>query len=295
MNKLILSFLLLIGLFNNKLMAQDLSLQGHRGARGLYPENTTYGLLKTLQFKTVNTLEFDLSITKDHKVILSHEPWMNEDICKPISNDIEDDKSYPKSIYQMTYNTVLEFDCGSKGNKAYPNQEKIFAHKPLLSNTLKEVIEYCRENKLELPHLNIELKSRESWYKIYCPSPEVFTQLVQKVIIESAYPQNKIIFQSFDTEILKELKQSELNWTLSYLVDSKIKPNKAIRKLGFKPSIISPNFKFINKDWVEKYHKNDILVIPWTVNRIKDMNTLLDYKVDGLISDYPNLYSELNK
>ena len=289
MNRLLLIIFVFVNLSSLSGQSQkELSLQGHRGARGLYPENTIYGLLKTLEIPEVNTLEFDLSVTKDQQIILSHEPWMNEEICYLNASEEEN------NIYSMSYEMVKQIDCGSKGHPSFPDQEKKFSTKPLLSETLKAIKQYCSEHELELPYLNIELKSRTSWYGVYCPMPDQFTKLVEQVLLKSGYPKEKIIFQSFDSEILIQFRQSELNWTLSYLVDSKIQPNKVIHKLGFKPDIISPNFKFINKNWVDKYHNKGILVIPWTINQVKDMSILLEYGVDGLISDYPNLFSALN-
>ncbi len=289
MNRLLLIIFVLVNL--SSLFGQskkEISLQGHRGARGLYPENTIYGLLKTLEIPEVNTLEFDLSVTKDKQIILSHEPWMNKEIC--ILNASEEEHN----IYSLSYEMVKQIDCGSKGHQSFPDQEKTFSTKPLLSETLKAIKQYCSEHELELPYLNIELKSNTSWYGIYCPMPDQFTKLVEQVLLKSGYPKEKIIFQSFDSEILIQFRQSELNWTLSYLVESKIQPNKVIRKLGFKPDMISPNFKFISKNWVDKYHDKGMLVIPWTINQVKDMSILLEYGVDGLISDYPNLFSVLN-
>lgn len=289
MNRLMIIIFVLLTLSSLSGQSQsELSLQGHRGARGLYPENTIYGLLKTLEVPEVNTLEFDLSVTKDKQIILSHEPWINEEICFLYASE------EGHNIYSLSYEMVKQIDCGSKGHPSFPDQEKTFSTKPLLSETLKAIKQYCSEHKLELPYLNIELKSRTSWYGVYCPMPDQFTKLVEQVLLKSGYPKEKIIFQSFDSEILIQFRQSELNWTLSYLVDSKIQPSKVIRKLGFKPDIISPNFKFINKNWVDKYHNKGMLVIPWTINQVKDMSILLEYGVDGLISDYPNLFSALN-
>lgn len=290
MNRLLVLIFVLVNLSILSGQSQkELSLQGHRGARGLYPENTIYGLLKTLEISEVNTLEFDLAVTEDEQIILSHEPWINEEIC---NLDVSEERH---NIYNLSYETIKQIDCGSKVHPLFPDQEKVICVKPLLVETLWAIKQYCAKHELDLPYLNIELKSRESWYGVYCPMPDQFTKLVEQILLESEYPKEKIIFQSFDSEILIQFRQLELNWTLSYLVESKIQPKKVMRKLGFKPNIISPNFKFINKNWVDKYHEEDILVIPWTINEVKDMGIVLEYGVDGLISDYPNLFSALNK
>ncbi|MFM8834550.1 MAG: glycerophosphodiester phosphodiesterase family protein, partial [Cytophagales bacterium] len=111
-------------------------VQGHRGARGLKPENTIPAFLTALDYG-VTTLELDVVITKDKKVLVSHEPWMFSGIClTPDGNTIlgKDEKRY--NIYELTYEEVKKFDCGSIGNGHFPEQEKIKISKPLLSDVI---------------------------------------------------------------------------------------------------------------------------------------------------------------
>ena len=61
---------------------RTLDLQGHRGARGLYPENTLIGFTEALDIPELRTLELDLCVTQDDQLIISHEPWINESICE---------------------------------------------------------------------------------------------------------------------------------------------------------------------------------------------------------------------
>src|ERR1700712_1041255 len=94
--------------------AQSFDLQGHQGARGLMPENTVRGMLKALDFG-VTTLNMDAVITKDRQVVLSHEPYFNNEISlTPEGKEItlKDQKKY--NIFQMDYEQVKEFDVGSK-------------------------------------------------------------------------------------------------------------------------------------------------------------------------------------
>jgi len=95
-------------------------LQGHRGARGLKPENTIPAFLVALD-SGVTTIEMDVVITKDKRVILSHEPWMEPDICsKPDGSSISKSEGPKLNIYKMTYDEVKQYDCGSKPNKKFP-------------------------------------------------------------------------------------------------------------------------------------------------------------------------------
>src|SRR5882724_4676749 len=92
-------------------------VQGHRGARGLKPENTVAAFLTGLDMG-VTTLEMDLAITKDKQIVVSHEPWMSAGICiDPSGKSFTEKEEKKYNIYQMTYQEVKQFDCGLKENE----------------------------------------------------------------------------------------------------------------------------------------------------------------------------------
>ncbi|MFN7188669.1 MAG: glycerophosphodiester phosphodiesterase family protein, partial [Cyclobacteriaceae bacterium] len=133
-------------------------VQGHRGARGLKPENTIPAFLAALDYG-VTTLELDLAITKDKKVIVSHEPWMSAAICtQPDGQPIEAKTEMTFNIYQMTYDEVKQFDCGSKGNARFPEQEKMAVHKPLLRDVIAAVEDHIKSFSRYEVDYNIEIK-----------------------------------------------------------------------------------------------------------------------------------------
>ena len=93
---------------------KSIDIQGHRGARGLFPENTVTGFIEAIKLG-VNTLEMDVIISKDNQVVVSHEPWMNEAFCtKKDGGEIEKNSKEKYNLYKMTYAEILEFDCGKK-------------------------------------------------------------------------------------------------------------------------------------------------------------------------------------
>ncbi len=95
-------------------------VQGHRGARGLRPENTIPGFLVAID-SGVTTIELDVVITKDKQVVVSHEPWMSAAIClDPSGSTLQAKEEKKFNIYQMTYDEVRQFDCGSLENKDFP-------------------------------------------------------------------------------------------------------------------------------------------------------------------------------
>src|SRR3989337_2955132 len=97
-------------------------LQGHRGARGLRPENTIPAFVYAID-SGVTTIELDLVITKDNQIIVSHEPWMSASIClQPDGSQISGSEEKSFNIYKMDYAQIQQFDCGSKGNEKFPEQ-----------------------------------------------------------------------------------------------------------------------------------------------------------------------------
>lgn len=267
-------------------------LQGHRGAKGLLPENTLVGFKKALEIG-VNTIELDVVITKDKKVLVSHEPWLNSAIClDSLGNKISEENQMKHNIYNYTYDEIKKIDCGSIGNKDFPNQKKVKASKPLLSEVIDLVESYTQNNKVSVGY-NIELKSDPKGDDLYHPTPSEFSDLVIKLLKEKSV-KNNIVIQSFDTRVLEYINQKHPSYTLAYLVyKGTVKENLDI--LSFTPKIYSPNHKLLSEKVVANLHKKGMKVIPWTINKKEEIRQLLNWKVDGIITDYPNIAKQLHK
>ena len=260
-------------------------LQGHRGARGLAPENTLQAFRKALEVG-VNTLELDIVVSKDRQILVSHEPWMNADICLSAEGEpIEKEKEKTYNIYEMTYEEVKTFDCGSKYNDAFPEQMLETAYKPLLKEVLSMVDSISSNNGRKINY-NIELKSLPEGDNMYHPQPEVFVKLVMDLLQHEA-DLDRITLQSFDFRILQELNKSYPEVRLAVLV-YKIDLESALDQLGFIPEIYSPYFPLVNKNLIKVVHSKGMEIIPWTVNEPEQMKSLLKLGVDGLITDYPD-------
>ena len=262
---------------------QNFDIQGHRGARGLFPENSIYGFIEALKIG-VNTLELDVVITKDSQVLLSHEPWLNESICSPVESS--DKARY--NIFNITYDEVIQFDCGSKGNPKFPQQQKIATQKPLLKDVFDAVEKYVLENNLPKPFYNIETKSTPDGDNVFHPTPEVFMELVYNVVKEKNMLDRTII-QSFDPRTLIALKEMNCFLPQALLVFNADGVKKNLRRLAYKPAIYSPNYILVNKKAVKYCHKQGIKIIPWTVNDEKTMLKMKALGCDGLITDYPDV------
>lgn len=264
----------------------EFDLQGHRGARGLYPENSIEGFLAAVELQ-VNTVEMDVVISKDHKVVVSHEPWFNPTICvgldeKPVSSDSL------ISIYSLTYDEVTNYNCGSLPHPHFPLQAKIPTFKPLLSEVIAEVEK--RVSELELPpvYYNIEIKSTPNGDATMHPNPKMYAELVLDAITTGAITDRTII-QSFDVRALQATKKLAPNIPLALLVEESAGLEKDLAQLGFNPEIYSPHYKLVTKQLVKACREKNMRVIPWTVNEEEDMVRLLELGVDGIITDYPDV------
>lgn len=279
-------FIIIINL--SKVSAQfTYDLQGHRGARGLMPENTIPAMIKALDLG-VTTLELDLAVTKDGEIVVSHEPYMNPVIClTPERAEIPSgDKSH--NIYQLTFDELLSYDCGTKFHSGFPQQVKFHISKPRLSDMIDAVEKYVSDMGLPKPNYNIEIKSSPDGDGIFHPSPKEFSDLVYQLIDEKL-DWNRVNIQSFDFRVLKYMHQAYPEVILAMLVETAAKSEEQLVQLGFQPQIYSPFYPALTKEIVSKLHQKGMKVIPWTVNTTDQMEKLLEIGVDGIITDYPNL------
>lgn len=260
----------------------NFDVQGHRGARGLFPENTVRGFIEALKIG-VSTLELDVVITKDNQVVLSHEPWLSSDICVGVS----DDKS-KFNIYQLTYEDLKKFDCGSKQHPKFPQQQNFPAYKPLLREVFDSVEIFAKANNLPLPFYNIETKCTPEGDGQFHPEPEKFIELVYDVIKQHELI-DRCIIQSFDVRTIKALKELNCFMPQALLVANADGVKKNVAKLGFTPAIYSPNYHLVNKRMVKNCHQMGMKIIPWTVNEIAKMKRLKKIGCDGIITDYPDV------
>jgi glycerophosphoryl diester phosphodiesterase len=266
--------------------------QGHRGARGLLPENTIPAFIKALAFPKVKTLELDVVISKDKQVIVSHEPWMSHHICsKPDGSPVTAEEAEQLLIYHMDYEEIKKYDCGSRGNHRFPEQQAISIHKPSLMDMVSQVELYCKQHNKTAPFYNIELKSQPEYYGIRVPQPAEFVRLVLDEL-DLLNIKDRVNLQSFDLNILKAIKQQEPGISLALLIENTDTPERNLERLGFVPNIYSPYFMLINEDVVEYVHGRGMKLIPWTINDTETMKRLVAIGVDGIITDYPNLIPE---
>jgi len=274
-------------------MNDSFDKQGHRGCRGLMPENTIPAMLYALR-TPVTTLEMDVVITKDKKVVLSHEPFFNHEITtKPDGKYVTEEEEKSLNIYQMTYEDVKKYDVGLKPHPRFPQQQKLKAVKPLLADVIDSVNNYMMMARRPFPYYNIETKCLPAGDGIFHPSPAEFVELLMAVIKEKDI-EERVIIQSFDFRTLKYLHQKYPHIQTAALIEETDKRSleAIIKELGFTPSVFSPAYRLVTDALVQKCHQRNIKIIPWTVNDKAKMDELKRMGVDGIISDYPDLFNE---
>jgi glycerophosphoryl diester phosphodiesterase len=274
-------------------MQNKLDKQGHRGARGLMPENTWPAMKLALDLG-VTTLEMDAVITKDKKVILSHEPFMGHEIAtKPDGSYVTEAEEKSLNIYQMTYEEVKKYDVGMKPHPRFPKQQKINAVKPLLSDLFDSVRQYMMTRRRPFPYYNIETKCMPATDDIYHPKPDEFTELLMAVIKEK-HMEEQVIIQSFDFRSLQYLHQKYPAVKTAMLIEDfdKRTLEDQLKDFGFIPSIYSPHYSLVTDELIKKCHLQNIKIIPWTVNDKAAIDKLIAIGVDGIITDYPDLFNE---
>lgn len=268
-------------------------LQGHRGARGLAPENTLPAFRRALDLG-VTTLEMDAVISADRQVVVSHDPWMASAFCShPDGAPVRPEEEAGLLIYRMPYAEVARYDCGSRGHPAFPRQERQAAIKPLLRDAIRMAESHAARLGRPPVFYNVETKSMPSGDGVLHPEPEAFVALIWEVAEREGVAE-RFTLQSFDVRTLQTARRMRLPIRLSLLVeDAGQGPAESLRDglgaLGFVPHVYSPHFGLVDEAVVARAHADAMAVVPWTVNDEAAMRRLRDLGVDGLITDYPDL------
>ena len=262
--------------------------QGHRGARGLLPENTIIAFERALEFPQVTTLELDLAVSKDQKLVVSHEPWMSALISShPDGSVVTEDEEKDLRIFDMTLAEVQGFDVGSRGNANFPDQAAQPAVKPSLEAVVQAAEAKAQKLQRPLPYYNIEIKSLPEWDDTFTPKPATFVALIVRELQRLDIAERSTV-QSFDIRSLQELKKQAPKQRLAYLIANRNSLEKNLELLGFTPDIYSPYFLLCTPALVTSLREQNIRLIPWTVNETKEMERLIEMGVDGIITDYPD-------
>ncbi|WEK38279.1 MAG: glycerophosphodiester phosphodiesterase family protein [Candidatus Pseudobacter hemicellulosilyticus] len=268
-------------------------VQAHQGGCGLYPCNTIEAFINAVKLG-VNTLELDCVVSKDLRVVVSHDQFMNATMLLPSGSDaITKDNQLSYNIFTMKYDSVRKFDAGSRKNPEFPQQKKLKTYKPLLTEVIDSVENYVRRNKLKPVRYNIEIKSLRGDDQFH-PSPEIFADLITRIVYGRRI-EWQVLIQSFDVRPLKIIHERYPNLMISLLVHNQKTLEENLQALGFKPDVYSPHFSLVTPALVKEVKEKKIGLIPWTVDQLSDLKKIKAMGVDGIITNYPDRLLSLKK
>jgi glycerophosphoryl diester phosphodiesterase len=304
MRRILLAFLLLAAL-----PAHAFDLQGHRGARGLAPENTLEGFTLALSIG-VTTLELDLAMTRDDVLVVSHDRRLNPDHTRGPDGRFLDAQG--PAIRSLTLAEVQRFDVGrlkprSNYASTFPEQK---AADGARIPALTEVFDLVKHANADHVRFNIETKITPT-SGAETPDPDIFAAALARAIREAGLTSRATI-QSFDWRTLKAMQRvapeiARVCLTAEVLNFDTVKrgeagPSPWLAGLdiddfsGSVPRLVqaagcavwSPLHRNARADDVKAAQALGLKVIPWTVNERADMEKLIVLGVDGIITDYPD-------
>ena len=284
-----------------------IKIYGHRGARGVLPENTLESF-KYLFENNIHAYETDILISKDFIPVITHDFRLDPSYTKDINDNWIEDENI--KIIDLTYDQILQFDVGtlnklSKYGRKFINQKSLQNQKiPKLSELLKLTSDNIVEDLL----INLEIKSTPI-EKNLTPEPDEMVKIIIDEVSRSNL-EDRIIYSSFDWRVLREIKERGSKIPRAYLTSGArgkiydkspwldftplhngVELPELIKALG--GSAWHPNYKDVNKEIVQTSHDKGLPVNVWTVNRESDMLRMIDYGVDGIMTDYPLKLKEL--
>ncbi len=273
----------------NQVTFPSFSAEAHRGGRGLVPENTILAMKDAMTYPAVTTLEMDTHITKDGKVVVTHDDYLSPGfMLTPDGKEIPASDAKKYNVFQIDYQQLKTFDIGTKFHKDFPQQKKVKTYIPLLADLIDSVQNEIKIKNKKQYFYNIETKCSAKGDGVTNPAPAVFVKLLMDVI-KSKKIEQYVVIQSFDKRTIQIINKEYPNIKTSFLVNNKKTYEENIADLGFKPFILSPAFKMVDAELVRKAHADGIKIIPWTANTAEEISRLKSLGVDGVITDYTNL------
>lgn len=275
---------------NMNVQFPDFSAEAHRGGRGLMPENTIVAMLDAMSYPQITTLEMDTHVTKDNQVVVTHDDYLSPGfMLTPEGKEIPVSDAKKYAVYQMDYKYLKTFDLGSKVHAGFKEQKKMKTYIPLLADLIDSVQQEIKAKGKKQLFYNIETKCAPAGDNVVNPTPDVFVKLLMDVI-EKKKIVPYVVIQSFDKRTIQIINKQYPKVKTSFLVANKKSYQENIADLGYKPFILSPEWKTVTSELVKSAHADGVKVIPWTANTAKDIAYLKSLKVDGIITDYPNLF-----
>jgi glycerophosphoryl diester phosphodiesterase len=286
------------------LAASAFDAQGHRGARGLAPENTLPAFERALQVG-VHTLELDVGLTADGVVVVAHDPYLNPNFTRDAAGEWLAGTRGPL-VKSLTFAQLQAYDVGRI--KAGTNYAATFSAQQAVDGTriptLAQVFELAKARRADHVHFNIETKINPT-RPDDTAAPEAMTEALLRAIRDAGMA-SRVTIQSFDWRTLQLVQKLQPSIPTVYLTIQTANNDNVrggewtaglkIAEHGSVPRLVkaaggavwSPNQGAVTAALIQEAHALGLKVVPWTVNEPADMERLIAWGVDGLISDYPD-------
>jgi glycerophosphoryl diester phosphodiesterase len=264
-------------------------IYGHRGCRGLRPENTIPAFLHALEWP-VDGLELDVVISADGQVVVSHEPWLNPLICSaPDGSALPPGFARSFRFYQQQYAAIRRFDCGRRRHPGFPEQLPESAVKPLLREVFAAVEARCSALGRPVPAYSIELKSSPEGDGVDHPAPAEFVLLVEQVVATTPGLSQRIdtLYMSFDHRVVQALRQLTSR-RVCLLIEDHRPIQEHISQLGFKPDVLGPDYQLLTPELLAFCAEAQLPIVAWTVNDPVAIKIVSGHGVQGITTDYPD-------
>lgn len=268
-------------------------LQGHRGARGLFPENTLDGFVQAVAFG-LDSIELDIAVTSDGVAVVVHDPILNPDLVRLANGSWLEGEGAP--IRTLSLAELRAFDVG----RIRPGSRLALAHPDQVPQdgaripTLREVFEVTQGSGVRI---DAELKTDPTRPELTV-SPEAMAELVVEIASVSG-ALDRLAIRSFDWRGLEYLRRAHPVIPLAWLTGQEANsdtPN-LVAKFAFGCPFVptwAPFHGALDRSSLDLAHRLGLRVVPWTVNEAADMARLIALGVDGLCTDRPDLAAPLH-
>lgn len=265
-------------------------VHGHRGCRGLLPENTLPAFRRALELG-VDALELDVIVSQDGQLVVSHEPWLSAKLGRGPQGELIDparERNY--NLYQMPYADIAQCPVGEWSHPDFPSQQPVLSPRPLLREVLHQAENWCLQLGRPAVQYSVEVKSSPKGDGIFHPAPAPFADLVLAAL-QAAGVAARTTLLSFDPRVLRAARQAKPDLALCLLIEDYLPPvTELFTELSFEPTVLGADFHLLSATTIEAIRATypALRLVPWTVNAPDELQLVHNWGVDGITTDYPD-------
>jgi glycerophosphoryl diester phosphodiesterase len=282
-------------------------LQGHRGARGLKPENTLPGFEVALDLG-VTSVETDVHLTRDGVPVIIHDPIISARLCRRPRASTSPDPAAGPLVSRLTLAELRGYRADrNPDRKRFPTQDRSvtplarrFARRqgvdPYAPPTLADLMSFAAARGRDIT-FDLELKRVPYHPEVMGDafdgeSPGLLERRVAEVVA-AANATDRTRVRSFDHRAVRAIRRLEPRLKAAILVAETAPVDPAALAKAAGADTYCPDYRFLDAAQVRACHAADVRVLPWTVNDEADWRRLIDWGVDGITTDYPDRLAEL--